>query len=184
MRLSNILKKTILILLFASVFSCLYAEMGYIQWRYKLKKYVEESISISFTDLHGNQITTYGVDCSKDLGMPQIQLEVNTNKTTDYNLKLTFSAMKHSDGGDVSFFGYYKARITDIIRLSQSDLDYRDVEFTSPSDVSVTFPGDCSNNANNILSFYYPIAFDFSDYLEDYGAGSFGGTIRAEVATL
>ena len=175
--------KYILTILVFLLVSCLSVFGGTIQWRYKIRKFVEENIVMGFSDASGNAITSYSIDLSKDLENSQVFLSVTTNKVNPYTLKVSFSAMKHSNDSTSTFLGFYKARISDLITYSVGDLDYRDVVFTSADDVVVSFSGDNSDDANNTVSFYYPISFDFSDYIEDYGAGDYVGTITVEVAS-
>jgi len=161
----------VLLLVFLSQF-CVFADTGTIQYKYVLNKHVDENIELSFANLNNNAITTYAVDSKKTLSSPQVQLAVSTNKVNSYKLKLTFSVMTSSDS-----YGFYKARVFDMI-----DAEYMDISFESVSNVSITFTGDTSHDGNTTITAYYPIAFDFTDYISDYGAGNYSATIKVEVS--
>ena len=171
---------TVLILL-VIVFSYVSAESGIIQWRYKIHKFVEEGITLGFTDLTGNPIDTYSLNTEKTLSNAQIHLSVVTNKMAAYTLALSFTPLVNEAS---STYGLYKARVTDIITFEGSEADFRDVVFTGLDPVRVSFPGDVSDDASNTISFFYPISFDFSDYIADYGTGTYTGTITVEVAVV
>lgn len=176
-------KAMVLILLVFFSLTVAFAETGTIQWRYKIRKIVEENIILSFTDNVGNTISSYSLDLDKDLSYGQVHLRVLTNKVNPYTLMLTFSTMTQAGDSGATFFGFYKARVSDILTYSSGDLSYRDIVFSSADDETVSFSGDVSNSASNTVSFYYPISFDFSDYIESYSAGTYSGTITVEVAT-
>lgn len=173
-------KKALMILVAALLcLAYITADTGTIQWRYKIRKFVEENIVFTFTDNSGDAISSFEINMEKDLSYSQIHLLISTNKVNAYSVKMTFSPM--AKRGETGTIGLYKARISDIVTYSSGDSDYRDIEFTSEENVVITFPGDISNSANNTVSFYYPISFDFSDYIDSYTVGSYVGTIVVEV---
>ena len=176
-------RKYILSVLIFSLFSCLLVFGGTIQWRYKIRKFVEENIILGFSDASGTALTTYAINLEKNLNNSQVFLFVTTNKVNPYTLSVSFSTMKHANDSSSTFFGFYKARILDVITNEPGAPDYKDIVFSSVDDVVVSFQGENSDNANNTVSFYYPISFDFSEYIEDYMAGDYVGTITVEVAS-
>lgn len=168
------------LLILIMVFSYAFADVGIIQWRYKIRKFVEEDITLGFTDLNGEPITSFDLNTEKTLSNAQIHLSVITNKVNDYTLKLSFTPLVDESGESL---GFYRARISDIITFSGSEADFRDVVFTDNEPSSVLFPGDTSDDANNMITVFYPISFDFSEYVSNYGTGRYSGTITVEVAT-
>lgn len=156
-----------------------FADSGTIQWRYKIRKFVEEDITLGFTDLNGANISSFEINTEKTLSNAQIHLSVVTNKVNGYTLRLSFTPLMDQSGTQ---FGLYRARVSDIITFEGSEADFRDIVFTELETQSITFPGDTSDDANNMITVYYPISFDFSGYIDDYSAGVYTGTITVEVA--
>ena len=106
--------------------------------------------------------------------------------SSPFNLKLTFTCLRNASSA--SFVGKYKAKVykyignvasaenlTPITNANGTDVSEVNVNSTSKT---ITFAG----TYNSIAEVYYPIAFSFTDYIEDYGTGSFSGTITLEVA--
>ena len=174
-------KALTVLLLLVMVFSYVFAsDVGIIQWRYKIRKFIEEDITLGFTDLNGVSISSYELSMEKALNNAQIHLSVVTNKVNNYTLTLEFTPLLDETGTQL---GYYKARVSDIITFEGSEADFRDVTLNSSNPSRVSFPGDTSDDASNMISFFYPISFDFSDYMELYDSGIYSGTITVEVAT-
>ena len=175
-------KAAIIIVLALAVSLCLFALTGNYEFKYKLTRTTTVGVTWIFTDSSGNRITAQAIDLSKGLTEPQIQLVISTNKTDPYNITLTFNALTPDGASGSSFLGHYKARISDIYDTPS----VRNVVFASSSSesVSTTFPGDTSNYAGTTISQAYPIAFDFSDYIDSYETGTFSGTIVVEVTPV
>ena len=176
------MKKVLMIaLLILIAFSYVFAsDVGIIQWRYKIRKFIEEDITLGFTDLNGVTISSYELSMEKALNNAQIHLSVVTNKVNNYTLTLEFTPLLDETGTQL---GFYKARVSDIITFEGSEADFRDVTLNSSSSSRVSFPGDTSDDASNMISVFYPISFDFSEYIESYDSGVYSGTITVEVAT-
>lgn len=169
------------LLLLVIIFSYVSAsDVGIIQWRYKIRKFIEEDITLGFTDLNGASITSYEISADKTLTNAQVHLSVITNKVNGYTLKLYFTPMMSEDG---TKFGFYRARVSDIITFEGSEADFRDIVFTGAETESVSFPGDTSDDASNMITVFYPISFDFSEYYANYDPGIYSATITVEVAT-
>ena len=167
----------LLVMVFSYVFS---SDVGIIQWRYKIRKFIEEDITLGFTDLNGVSISSYELSMEKALNSAQVHLSVITNKVNNYTLRLSFTPMMNEEGTQ---FCFYRARVSDIITFEGSEADFRDISFTGVETESVSFPGDTSDDASNMITVFYPISFDFSDYVEDYNTGTYSATITVEVAT-
>ncbi len=166
--------------------SCLFAaDEGHVQWKYKINKFVAESLSSYFTTTTGSAITTLAVDMEKTLSQPQAQLVIVTNKTTENSLDITFGPMKYkvgSEGYDASFFGCYDVRISDLFQSTETDPDHVDIPITSAEGATETIPLDYTDDASHVITCYYPIAFYFSEKnLDNYGPGSFEATITVEI---
>ena len=170
-----------IILILILTFSYIFADAGIIQWRYKIRKFIEEDITLGFTDLNGASITSYELNTDRTLTNAQVHLSVITNKVNSYTLKLSFTPMMNEEGTQ---FGFYRARVSDIITFEGSEADFRDIVFTGVETESVSFPGDTSDDASNMITVFYPISFDFSDYLADYETGTYSASITVEVETL
>ena len=186
------IKATTLFLFALLLLSCAFCsnqQPGFFDIFYKIR--VEEDshyFTLRFVQI--NDKTTpeaeHELDLSQDLTSPQVCAAVESDMSSPYNLKLTFTCMRNQS--NASFVGKYKAKIYKYIGnvpsaenltpiTSSTGNDVSDVNVTSASK-SVTFAG----TYNSISEVYYPIAFSLSDYIEDYGTGSFSGTITLEVA--
>ena len=174
-------KALCLLILSFMLLPCLFAVTGTYEFRYMLTKTTNVGISWIFTDMSGNQINAHNVDLDKTLDTPQVQLVISTNRTARYDLRLTFGAMKQNGDPESDFIGQYKARVSEIYDTPS----IRNAQFASAAAASATveFPGDTSKSAGTTISQAYPIALDFSDYIDDYGPGSFTGTLTVEVIT-
>ncbi|MCQ2412485.1 MAG: hypothetical protein MJ057_05965 [Sphaerochaetaceae bacterium] len=180
-----ITKRFLSILIFLFVITgFIAAESGNIQFRYKLNKYVPEYVEVGFTDTSKKAITTYELDLSKRTDSMQVFLAVNTNKATDYTLNLTFFPMRSDDPSDPTFLGRYKAMVfdEDYVVLETSSTD-NTLLVDDANGVSIAFEGAQVLNASKVNTFYYPISFDFTNYIEDYAVGTFTGSILVEVTT-
>lgn len=168
---------SILILL---VLSCAFADAEYVRFKYKIRKSVANIVELGFTDLALRDIDTHPVDLSGKLNNEQVMFCLTTNKTTSYQIRLTFLPLVGDYNSD--FYGYYKVRVLDpdYAPITRGSGD-NSLTVSSVSGSSVTFEGYTVSNASNVGTFYYPISFDFSDYLEDYPADDLTGTIRVEV---
>ena len=179
------MKKVLLLLVLFCFFPglCLFAAVtGNYEFKFKITRTTDVGVTWVFTDLAGNQITSYNVDMTKTLNDPQIQLVVSTNKTEAYNITMTFGAMTAQSNPLSEFIGQYKARVSDIYDTPS----VRNAVFGSAGSetTAVMFPGDVSNYAGTLISQAYPVAFDFSDYQDDYPVGNFSGTIVVEVTPV
>ena len=149
---------------------------GTISFKYKIYKYVADVVNLGFTNAGTeDSISTYPIDVLKDLSEPQVRLRVETNMIRSYNISLTFSPMHYADGSSPVFYWKYKARI------GNTPIDVEDVVFTSGDSVTRVFPGDYGNDGKVFICTYYPISFDFSEYIGTYDTGSFSATIIVEV---
>ncbi len=167
------------------VFSCAFAANNInIQWKYKINKFVAESYSFVFVDYSGEPITRYSVDTGKGISSPQIQLKVITNKVRSYSVDISFGPMRLVQGNsyDPTFFGSYQARVSGLFQETNSDPAFKNAFVTTSESQVLTIPGETSNNANNTLTAYYPIAFSFQDYIEDYPVGSFEAAVTVEIS--
>ncbi len=174
------------IILLIVVFSCAFAANDInIQWKYKLNKFVEENYTLSFIDYAGNIVSNLAVDTQKGISSPQVRLKVTTNKVRSFSINITFSPMRSLQGSanyDASFCGHYQARVSDLFQDSIQDPDHKDAYVISDESVMLTIPGETTNNANNTITFYYPLSFNFQDYIEDYPVGSYTSTITVEIS--
>lgn len=173
---------SILLLLFVS--SLAFADSGNIQFRYKINKYVAEHVDLSFTDSSKKQISTYEIDLTKQLDYTQVYLAINTNATNDYSLTLKFFPMESDDPSSPAFVGCYKVMVfdTDFVALETPNQDST-LEVNDISGCTITFDGAKVQDASRLETFYFPITFDFTDYIDDYPEGTFSGSITVEVTT-
>ncbi len=172
------MKKVILIMVFSFMaLLCAYASStSTVQLRYLINRYVEDSIIPFFTDTNKNTITTYAVDLESDLSSPQIFLALKTNITSVHDITLSFTVMSEVSGTGT---GYYDVRVYN----GDYDVLVNKLSFTSTSDISCTFDSEYTDSASTTSTFYYPIAFAFSDYIGSYNASDDGysATITVEV---
>ena len=158
-------------------------------WRYKLVKFVEEEVSVSFTSNEGIQIAEKSLNMEATLSSSQINLHVRTNAVNPYSLKLTFSLLRQTNAqtGEV-LLGYYDARVIDVPTYPDpetgTNYDYMDIVFNSTSNVWVEFRGENSYDAGTYITVDYPISFDLTKYVDSYSAGTYTGTIQVEVISL
>ena len=168
---------------------CSDTQPGFFDIFYKIR--IEEdthNFTLRFVSI--NDKTTleaeHELDLSQDLTSPQVCAAVQSDMSSPFNLKLTFTFLRNQ--GNASFIGKYKAKVYKYIGnvasaenltpvTNSTGTDVSDVNVTSASK-AITFAG----TYNSISEVYYPIAFSLSDYIEDYGSGSFSGTITLEVA--
>lgn len=180
------MRKMIIVLCFL-VFSylLLFAETGIVEFKYFFLRPVDQSISdFYFTDMRENRITGHQIDISKDLTYPQVNAAIYTNRTTGtYTVTLTFTPLQLVEDAMPDFWGMYKSTVYRYVNDELTAIGTVDVDVESNSGKSISFTGDNSSSADINMTFYYPISFDFSDYLEDYPAGRLEGSISIEVAT-
>ena len=174
----------ILIVLFLSIFSA-FAETVVVYFKYFFMRSVQQSINdIYFTDSKNTRITGYQIDLTKGLSTPQVKAAVYTNRSTGtYTISLTFTPLKVLDNEMPDFWGKYKTTVYRYVNDDLSAIETIDVNVESLDGKSVSFTGDNSPSADDNVTFYYPISFDFADYIDDYPAKKLTGTIRVEVAT-
>ncbi len=172
------MKKAIILFVLLSLYALSYvsADTGTISFKYKIYKYVADVVNLGFTNIDNeDSISTYPIDVLKDLSEPQVRLRVDTNMIRSYNISLTFSPMHFADGSSPNLYWKYKAKI------GNTSIVLDDVVFTSGDSVTRVFPGDYGNDGKVFICTYYPISFDFSDYISTYDTGSFSATIIVEV---
>lgn len=178
-------KRFFSILILLMMITCAFAaESGNIQFRYKINKYVAEHVDPGFVDTSMRPISTYEIDLSKHLDYTQVYLAVTTNATSDYALTLKFFPMKNNDPQDASFVGCYKVMVfdTDFVALETNAPDST-LLVNDTNGCAITFDGANVQNASKQETFYFPITFDFANYIEDYAVGTFTGSILVEVTT-
>ena len=175
------------IIMFYSFFSLFAVETGSVEFKYWFINEVSESVSdMYFTNTSKQRIDACPLDVASSLNDPQLYAAVYSNvSATNYSVTLSFSTLKKTDENK---YGYYKAkvyRLSDLGTLSEisyDNIESRTIEVTNnESPTSVSFPLDKTQNSTN-QTFYYPIAFQFSDYIGSYENGSYSGTILIEVA--
>ena len=170
-----------------NVFSIFAVETGAIEFKYWFINAISESVSdMYFTNTSKQRINACPLDVASSLSDPQLYAAVYSNvSSTNYHVTLSFSTLKKTDENK---YGHYKAkvyRLSDLGTLTEISYDNnesRTIDVTNnESPTSVSFPLDKTQNSTN-QTFYYPIAFQFSDYIGSYENGSYSGTILIEVA--
>ena len=193
LRSNRIAIKATTIFLFALLLlSCAFCsdqQPGFFDIFYKIR--IEEEthyFTLRFVQINDKSTpeVEHELDLSLNLSSPQICAAVESDMSSPVNHKHTFTCLRRE--GYASFIGKYKAKIYKYIGKVASAENLTPVTNSNGNDVSnvdittasksVTFAG----TYNSISEVYYPIAFSFSDYIEDYASGSFSGTITLEVA--
>ncbi len=174
----------ILIVLSLSIFS-VFAETGVVEFKYFFVRSVNQSINdIYFTDMRDTRITGHQIDLTQDLSTPQVKTAIYTNRSTgSYTISLTFSPLQVIENEMPDFWGKYKTTVYRYVGGELTAIGTLDVNTDSTTGKSISFTGDNSPSADDNVTFYYPISFDFADYIDDYPAKKLTGTIRVEVAT-
>jgi len=142
-------------------------------FKFAITRIVPESYVLSFTGTDkGDNISTKKIDTDLDCSTAQAYLKVYTNKVNSYSLKLSFNMMVSDLDSSVKY-GY---------EVQAFDLENEDYKKTVNSDqTSITMVGPNSISASSFITNYYPISFDFNNFLSYYGSGSYTGTITVEV---
>ena len=176
-----------ILVLFFFAFVCsasLFAETTFgqtLRWSYILSRQVDEAVAPFFANTNREQKTEIALDLSKGLSDPQVYLGINTNRTSNYSITLTFFPMKNdTDSSDLTNY-YYFSRVyfsPDSNTRIGDDLDVDD-----SSGVSITFDGRTAYSSDRPTQFYYPISFDLGDHRGQYGSGTYKGTIQVEIST-
>ena len=175
------IRKTIIIALVLIISSRVFAESFNIRYKFRLE---EEPVSVlHFTDYSENHepITEYELDMSLNLETPQVCAAVLTNMSSPFNLKLTFRELVNENGINV---GRYKVRIykysgDDLVHVTAANGDDKSYIDVNSSSKNTVFAG----TYNSVSEVYYPIAFSFDSYIDDYqSGGTYTGTITLEVS--
>lgn len=139
------------------------------------------------------------MDNAKDLSTPQVIVAFETRYIYSFYFWLTFSPMT-AEGSNYKgiydatvyekiFYDTYTVNNSEMLVLTESHTAHQ-IEFSSddpiPVGLRLEFPAMSSrgSGANGRERWMYPIAFDFSDYLNSYPAGEYTATITVEVNSL
>ncbi len=176
-----VVKKNLFVLIFLfALLLGLPATSGTYTLRFIYFNSVAKNSYLFFTDASEDKksITTQAMNISKTLSASDVQvyLGTTTNMNTDYYISLTFGLMYSSTDTEGK---YYKAQVWSTDGLTSKGI--ADVKDSTKR--SVKFLGDKVEDATKTSDFYYPISFQFSDYIGEYDEGSYSATITAEVTS-
>ncbi len=161
---------------------------GAVEFRYFFMREVPETVSdIYFTNTVKQKIDACPLDVDLGLNNPQLYSAILHNViTSSYSITLTFNALLKAESQNI--YGYYEAQVYkldaegNLIAFDYNNSDTRIIDVCEEHPArSVVFNIDHTADSNSKV-FYYPIAFRFSKYLEDYSMGVYSGIIRIEVA--
>ena len=127
-----------------------------------------------------------------DGSVPKFAFRVKTRRLYNLNIRLTFSPMinDNNEADPADKYGFYTVTIynpsywdDDYMDdyLERGALESLDVDTVAGVSTTVTTPDmHVPVPKNGIDTWLYPLAFDFSNYLDGYN-GSYTGTIKVEV---
>ena len=172
-----------------NLFSLFAVETGAIEFKYWFMYEIPETVSdMFFTNTSKQRINAYPLNVELSLSNPQFYAAVYSNvASTDYTVTLSFSTLtKSKKGGDLHL--HYNAKVYRLSDLGElSVINFDDLESNTiivnndDSLTSVSFSLDRTQDYTN-HTFYYPIAFQLTDNIENFECGSYSGTIQIEVA--
>ena len=92
--------------------------------------------------------------------------------------------MESDDPSSPAFVGCYKVMVfdNDFVALETPNQDST-LEVNDIRGCTIIFDGAKVQDASRLETFYFPITFDFTDYIDDYPEGTFSGSITVEVTT-
>ncbi len=160
--------------------SCVSASSGSYDLRFVYYDYVEKNVYLFFTDTSKKSISNCEMNATKTLSLSdaQVYLASATNENSTYYISLTFSPMLRTDTNKDTTERYYKVTVWS---AGDNPSELGTVDVQNSSGRTVKFTGNTVSDTSTSSDFYYPISFQFSDYLTTYSDGSYSATITAEV---
>ena len=177
------MKKTILFIVLVCISTMtLFAVTDTTQFYFQIQRGIDYKATLKFVDNTDTEINSFEIN--PNLKNKQLALLVNSTGSHPYKIKFTFSPLTRTDIQNDTFIGKYKINIYGVVSYPSTTIN-EDISFGSGNtDATITLQGPYSQNGTTPSNCSYDISFDFSNYIDDYALGTYGGTIVAEITQV